>query len=78
MHDGRLGEYETFFKAINNPFKILVFTETWLKEDKKDLCKFQGFSSVHLLRPTDNHIDFKERGEESQFSYITPLNTNIE
>ena len=62
MHDGRLSEYETFFKAINNPFKILVFTETWLKEDKKDLCKFHGFSSVHLLRPIDHHIDFKKRG----------------
>ena len=62
MHDGRLSEYETFFKAINNPFKILIFTETWLTECKTDLCNFQGFSSIHLLRPVDQHIDFKERG----------------
>ena len=62
MHDGRISEYELFFKAIENPFKILVFTETWLTECKLDLCKFQDYSSIHLLRPVDQHIDFKERG----------------
>ena len=62
MHDGRISEYELFFKAIENPFKILVFTETWLTESKLDLCKFQDYSSIHLLRPVDQHIDFKKRG----------------
>ena len=62
MHDGRLSEYETFFEAINNPFKILVFTETWLKANKVDQCKFQGYSAIHLLRPPDQHIDFKKKG----------------
>lgn len=62
MREGKLSEYEIFFKSINNPFKILVFTETWLTRDKLDLCKFQGFSPVHLIRPIDQHINFKERG----------------
>ena len=50
------------FKAINNPFKILIFTETWLTKDKEDMCKFQGFSPIHLLRPTALNTDFKVRG----------------
>ena len=62
MRDGRLSEYDLFFKSIENPFKILVFTETWLTECKVDTCKFQGYSPVHLLRPADQHIDFKEKG----------------
>ena len=62
MREGRLSEYEIFFKIIDNPFKILVFTETWLTKCKADLCKFSVYSSVHLLRPIDQHIDFKEKG----------------
>ena len=62
MREGKLSEYEMFFKATNNPFKIIVCTETWLTKCKIDLCKFQNFSSVHLLRPSDQHIDFKVRG----------------
>ena len=62
MKDCRLSEYELFFKSINNPFKILVFTETWLTKCKADMCEFQDYSSVHLLRPVDQNIDFKERG----------------
>ena len=62
MKEGRLSEYELFFKAIENPFKILVFTETWLTKCKIDVCKFQDYSTVHLLRPIDQHIDFKVRG----------------
>ena len=35
MHDGRMDEYNISFKAINNPFNILVFTETWLTVDNE-------------------------------------------
>ena len=62
MKEGRLSEYELFFKAIENPYKILVFTETWLTKCKIDVCKFPDYSTVHLLRPIDQHIDFKVRG----------------
>ena len=40
MKENRLSEYDLFFKTINNPFKILVFTETWLTKNNADLCKF--------------------------------------
>ena len=68
MRDGRLSEYEIFFKTISNPFKILVFTETWLTTIKSDMCKFQGYSSIHLLRPIDQNLDFKERGRDLSIS----------
>ena len=28
MSKGKMEDYETFFKAIDNPFGILIFTET--------------------------------------------------
>ena len=67
MKNGKLAEYELFFKAINNPFGILIFTETWLTNNKKSLCKFDDFSSIHLLRPNDQHFDFKERRRDLNF-----------
>ena len=62
MTDGRLDEFHTLFKTLNNPFDILVFTETWLTPDKVELCHFDNFQSIHLLRPEDENMDFKLRG----------------
>ena len=62
MRKGKLSEYEMLFKTIKNPFKILIFTETWLTKDNADMCKFQGYSAVHLLRPVEQLFDFKEKG----------------
>ena len=62
MKTDRIDEYQILLQDLKNPFDILIFTETWLTPDKKDLCNFEGFQSIHLIRPTDNHIDFKERG----------------
>ena len=62
MSLNRIDEYDIFFKKVKNPFDILIFTETWLTPNKTELCKFDGFQSFHLYRPTDNHIDFKTRG----------------
>ena len=59
---GRMSEYELFFEMIDNPFDILVFTETWLTNEKIDLCNFDGFQSLHQIRPIDNHFNLKERG----------------
>ena len=58
----RMSEYELFFEMIDNPFDILVFTETWLTNEKIDLCNFDGFQSLHQIRPIDNHFNLKERG----------------
>ena len=62
MTPGRLDQYDILLKEINNPFDILIFTETWLTPEKSALCKFDGFQSSHLYRPVDNHIDFKTKG----------------
>ena len=59
---GRLDEYDILFDMINNPFDILIFTETWLTKDKIDLCKFNGFQSFHHIRPIDNDFNLKEKG----------------
>ena len=59
---GRMDEYDLLFDMVKNPFDILVFTETWLTKDKMDLCKFDGFQSVHHIRPIDNDFNLKERG----------------
>ena len=62
MSKGKMIEYEVFFKCINNPFGILIFTETWITSAKKDSCNIKGFSPIHLLRPCDQTFNFKERG----------------
>ena len=62
MKPGRLDEYDTLLQSINNPFDVLIFTETWITPENKDQCNIEGFQSVHLLRPSDNHTDFKTRG----------------
>ena len=62
MKPGRMDEYDILLQTINNPFDILIFSETWITPDKKDQCNIAGFQSIHLLRPIDNHIDFKARG----------------
>ena len=85
MKTGKLEEYELFFKSINNPFSILVFTETWLTNDKVDLCRLQGYSPIHLLRPIDQITDFKERGggisifvrNDITFKHRTDLNQTL-
>ena len=62
MKEGRLEEYDVLLKTISNPFHIMVFTETWLTEKNKDLCQFDGYTPLHLLRPVDEHFDHKSRG----------------
>ena len=62
MKPGRLDEYHMFLQTLKTPFDILIFSETWLTSEKSDQCRFEGFHSIHLMRPTDNIIDFKVRG----------------
>ena len=59
MKPGRMDEYHMYFQTLKNPFDILVFTETWLTNNTMGQCNFDGYQSIHLIRPTDNHIDFK-------------------
>ena len=62
MSRGKQENYDVFFKSINNPFGILIFTETWLTNDKRDAYKIKGCTPIHLLRPHDQLFDLKERG----------------
>ena len=62
MKPGRLDEYHMFLQTLKTPFDILIFSETWLTSEKSDQCRFEDFHSIHLMRPTDNIIDFKVRG----------------
>ena len=62
MKPGRIEEFESFFNTLNKKFDILIFTETWLTEDNKDYCRFEGYEQNHLIRPIDNNLDFKSRG----------------
>ena len=62
MRDGRIDEYNILFKAIDNPFNILVFTETWLTVDNEQLCNFEGYKPLHLLRTIDDQFDLKTKG----------------
>ena len=62
MKEGRLDEYNILFQAINNPFNIMIFTETWLTQGNKHLCNFEGYTPLHLLRPVDAQFDLKTKG----------------
>ena len=62
LSETRMDNYDILFESINNPFHILVFTETWLLETNKHLCNFNGYKPEHLLRPTDGQFDFKVKG----------------
>ena len=62
LAEGRMDEYDSMFSKIYNPFHIFAFTETWLTENNKHLCNFEGFTAEHLLRPNDGEFDFKSKG----------------
>ena len=67
MKEGKIDEYNILFKAIDNPFNIMIFTETWLTEDNKHLCNFEGYTPLHLLHPIDRHFDLKTKGVGYQY-----------
>ena len=54
MKEGKLEQYKYLLEELSNPLYILVFTETWLTENNKDLCALDNFSPIHLIRPSDN------------------------
>ena len=62
LKDGRKDEYDILLKAINNPFHIMAFTETWLTEKNKEFCQFDGYTPLHILRKVDEQFDLKSCG----------------
>ena len=67
LKDGRKDEYDILLRAINNPFHIMAFTETWLTEKNKEFCQFDGYTPLHILRKVDEQFDLKSRGGVSLF-----------
>ena len=62
MKSGRIDEYEIYLETLKTPFDILIFTETWLTLEKVDQCNFENFKAIHLIRPLNDNIDFKDSG----------------
>ena len=85
LKDGRIDEYNILLDYIKNPFHILAFTETWLKKDNVDLVHFEGYDGSHVIRPADDHFDFKEKGggisifikENLQYKVREDLNVSL-
>ena len=50
------------FSTLKFSFDILIFTETWITEDKVNLCHFDEYTPIHLIRPISDNIDFKNKG----------------
>ena len=76
LAEGRMTEYDILLSAIDNPFHIMGFSETWLNDSNVNLVSFNDFTSVHSLRTSNvmlrengggvsifvrNNIDFKVR-----------------
>ena len=62
MKPGKFDMYNAFFDSLKIPFDIIIFTETWLTENNKTLCKIDGYVPNHLTRPKGDVIDFKDKG----------------
>ena len=62
MKPGKFDMYNAFFDSLKIPFDIIIFTETWLTENKKTLCEIDGYVPKHLIRPKGDGIDFKDKG----------------
>ena len=59
---GKLEQYKAIFDPLKVPFDCMVFTETWLTEMNKNLCTIDEYIPIHLIRPKDGDIDFKQKG----------------
>ena len=53
LTEGRIEEYEVLLEAIDNPFHIIAFSETWLKDENVNTVSFEGYEHIYLTRPTD-------------------------
>ena len=62
LKPGKQDEYNMLFRSLQIEFDLLIFTETWIVEDKMNLCQFSDYTPVHLIRPISNDINFKDKG----------------
>ena len=59
LKEGCIDEYNILLDYLHNPFHILAFTETWFIPNNVDLVRFEGYDGSHIIRPIDEHFDFK-------------------
>ena len=50
------------FSSLKCSFDVLVFTETWIVEEKGKFSEFNDYTPVHLIRPICDDIVFKDKG----------------
>ena len=75
LAEGKMEEYEVLLETIGNPFHILAFSETWLKEENVNNINFDGYEHIYLTRPTDGGgLSFFVK---SGLDYIVCNNMNI-
>ena len=77
LREGKIEEYEFIFDVMNNPFHILGFTETWLKEGNCNGVLFEEYEHVYNLRTVDAIFDMKERGGGVSFFIKNNLNFKV-
>ena len=53
LAEGKMEEYDILLETIDNPFHILAFSETWLKEENVNNISFEGYEHIYITRPTD-------------------------
>ena len=42
--------FNGFLSLLDSKFDVITFTESWLKENNKNLCIFDGYNEFHNLR----------------------------
>ena len=62
LKPGKQDEYNMLFRSLKIPFDLLVFSETWIVEDRVKLCQFSEYTPVHLIRPISTDVNFKDKG----------------
>ena len=78
LKEGRMDEYIILLDYIKNPFHVLAFTETWLKPNTVDQVSFEGYDASHIIRPSDDYFDFKEKVEVYLFLLRKASNIKLE
>ena len=55
ISEGRLDEYSVIFDSLNDPFSVLGFSETWLKDENVSNIQIMGYEHIYNIRPSVDH-----------------------
>ena len=64
LSQDKLDNYGYFLDLLGDPFDIIGFSETWLKDNNVNLPNFKDYkyNHVYATRPLDRDIANKDRG----------------